>query len=77
MGMYDTVWVECPKCGTKEGFQSKGGDCLLGDYDLDNCPSDVMKNVNRHSPYECEKCKSLFKVDVRKRKAVLVKPTNP
>ena len=29
MGMYDTILVPCPKCGTKEEFQSKSGGCCL------------------------------------------------
>lgn len=71
MGMYDVVLVECPKCGTENEFQSKGGDCLLMCYNLEDCPEDVLSDVNRHSPHYCD-CGSFYEVDVENRKAVLV-----
>lgn len=64
MGCYDTVMVPCPKCGRKEAFQSKGGDCLLRDFDLDEAPADVLSDVNRHGPATCECCGTLFHVAV-------------
>jgi predicted nucleic acid-binding Zn ribbon protein len=64
MGMFDSVMVPCPECGTKSEFQSKSGDCLLSVYELDNCPPDVMQNVNRHSPNTCEKCGTVYAVKV-------------
>lgn len=71
MGCYDTVWVKCPKCGIENSFQSKSGECLLDDYDLENCPDDVMANVNRHSPCHCE-CGTTYEVDIVNRKAIIV-----
>jgi len=73
MGMYDTVLVPCPKCGEEEQFQSKSGECLLQCFKLSECPDYILRNVNRHSPYECEKCSSVFEVHVDSRKSVLVK----
>lgn len=64
MGMYDTVLVPCPECGELEGFQSKGGECLLMEYTLGNAPLDVMSDVNRHSPHTCDKCNIMFEVKV-------------
>ena len=69
--MYDTVWVKCPKCGEESGFQSKSGECLLSDYTLENCPDDVMANVNRHSPNTCD-CGATFEVDIKAKSAVLI-----
>lgn len=69
--MYDTVWVKCPKCHEENSFQSKSGDCLLIDYTLEDCPDDVMANVNRHSPCECDNCGLFYEVDVTNRKAVI------
>ena len=69
--MYDTVIVKCPKCGTEHEFQSKSGECFLGVYTLENCLDDVMVNVNRHSPYDCD-CGAVFEVDISTRKAVFV-----
>ena len=71
MGMYDTVWVNCPKCNEENGFQTKAGECYLANYNLENCPDDAMSNVNRHSPIECE-CGCKYEVDISTRKAVVV-----
>ena len=72
MGMFDTVKVKCPKCGTTEEFQTKGGNCLLQYYNLKNAPHDVLSDINRHSPYTCVKCKTKFKVDIEKRISIKV-----
>ena len=72
MGMYDTVIVSCPKCGIKHEFQSKSGDCFLDVFTLENCPDDVLQNVNRHSPCDCD-CGVKFEVDVKTKKAVIMK----
>jgi len=74
MGMFDSVWVKCPKCNEENEFQSKSGDCLLSDYSLENCPNDVLQDVNRHSPYECE-CGCKYSVDIKNRK-VIINQTN-
>jgi hypothetical protein len=75
MGMYDSVMVNCPQCGKEHEFQSKSGDCLLEVYTLENCPDDVIANVNRHSPCKCD-CGALFQVDIATRKAVVVNETS-
>lgn len=72
MGMFDTVLVNCPNCDLEVGFQSKSGECILEEYSLTDCPDDVLSNVNRHAPYECD-CGVSFEVDVDNRKAVVVK----
>jgi hypothetical protein len=64
MGMYDTVLVRCPQCGTPAGFQSKSGSCSLKTYTLDEAPDDVLSDVNRHAPAHCEKCGALFGVEI-------------
>lgn len=69
MGMYDSVMVKCPKCGEEQEFQTKSGDCFLDVYTLEDCPDDVMVDVNRHSPYDCN-CGEVFQVDIPTRKAV-------
>lgn len=64
MGMFDSVWVPCPKCGKKSEFQSKSGDCTLASYEIDNAPASVLADVNRHAPNECE-CGAVFAVKVQ------------
>ena len=62
MGCYDTVLVPCPKCGELYQAQSKSGSCSMSVFDFDSAPQDVMENVNRHAPFECEKCGTYFSV---------------
>ena len=72
MGMFDIVFVPCPKCGRKEEFQTKGGDCILGRYTLKNAPKDVMSDINRHAPYTCSKCGTKFKVNENSRSVEII-----
>lgn len=77
MGMYDSIWVNCPNCKKESEFQSKGGDCFLANYTLENCPNDVLKDSNRHSPNQCD-CGTVFEIDIQLRKPILTQqsPTN-
>lgn len=61
--MYDTVLVPCPECGKKKEFQSKSGECSLIVVELNECPVDILADVNRHSPYTCD-CGTVFEVDL-------------
>lgn len=45
MGMFDSVWVRCPKCTEPLEFQSKGGECLLINYTVDDAPNDVLRGL--------------------------------
>jgi len=63
MGCFDTIFVPCPKCGEKYPAQSKGGDCCLRGFELNEAPQDVLDDVNRHAPFICEKCQTVFSVD--------------
>ena len=53
MGCYDEVRVYCPECKMEHWVQSKGGECLLRGFDLQECPEDVLTDINRHAPFEC------------------------
>ena len=64
MGCYDTVRVPCPKCGEVYYAQSKSGECELDEYTMKDTPEDVRYNVNRHAPFRCEQCSTVFEVDV-------------
>lgn len=56
MGLYDTVHFRCPYCGAEMSAQSKGGDCSLENYSIEDAPEDVMRDVNRHAPHRCPEC---------------------
>ena len=64
MGLYDTVMVPCPQCGTSAEFQSKSGVCNLDTYALHEAPDDVLLGVNRHAPATCVKCGVRFGVEI-------------
>ena len=64
MGCYDTVLVSCPECGFENDFQSKSGECTLSNYTIDNCPDDVLSDVNRHAPYKC-KCGLYLSINIK------------
>lgn len=42
MGMFDSIYVDCPKCKAPIEFQSKSGACCLRDYSLWNVPPEVV-----------------------------------
>jgi hypothetical protein len=63
MGMYDVILAPCPACGTKNEFQSKGGDCSLTTYQLHEAPADVLSDANRH-PMWCSSCGTGYKIKV-------------
>ena len=65
MGVYDTVLVPCPRCGDRVEAQSKSGDCILARYRLEDAPYDVLSNVNRHAPFVCENCGTIFEVQLK------------
>lgn len=72
MGMFDIVWVKCPKCNTENDFQSKSGECSLINVTLEECPDNILANVNRHAPIICQECGALYKVDTQSKTAVIV-----
>lgn len=69
MGCYDTVIVNCPVCNEEHYFQSKSGNCFLDEFRLEDCPYDVLVDVNRHSPYECD-CGNHILVDIDEKRVI-------
>ena len=65
MGMFDRVYVLCPKCGTGIEFQSKAGDCLLIAYTLYDAPPEILGDLSRDTDTkDCPKCKSSIGIKV-------------
>lgn len=56
MGMFDSVMVPCPECGTFEEFQSKAGPRILATYyDPDDVPPAIAADLaGRES--RCDNC---------------------
>ena len=63
MGMFDTIYLECPDCGKKNELQTKWGACVLGEYSIDDAPPDAMEKFVQNS-VECEYCECEFKVEI-------------
>lgn len=79
MGMCDTVHISCPKCNEVDEVQTKAGDCLLQEYDLDDAPPEILASLARRDPFTCLKCGTQYKVKVQiisHAKAVIYKPDN-
>lgn len=73
MGMFDSVMVPCPLCGTVNEFQSKGGLCQLRQYTLADAPVDVLGDLTNDTE-KCSKCGAEYRLQVRcKAKAVLAR----
>ena len=55
MGMYDSVFFNCPTCGDKIEFQSKSGVCDLKRYKHTSVPAEVAEDMNsRTNTYPCD-----------------------
>ena len=64
MGVYDEIEVPCPKCGRRYYAQSKSGPCAMKTYTLYGAPDDVLEDVNRHAPFECDGCGAHFCIEI-------------
>ena len=45
MGMFDRVYIACPKCGNKIEFQSKAGVCELNEYGASDVPASIAGDI--------------------------------
>lgn len=73
MGVFDSVFVPCPKCQEKVEFQSKSGPRCMLVFNLEEAPDDVLRDVNRHAPVTCPKCGTSFYVGIREGRYASVK----
>lgn len=61
MGMFDSVWIKCPHCDKRVEEQTKDGECLCSNYDLEDAPP-VLKTAVSGYPIECYECGENFTV---------------
>jgi hypothetical protein len=47
MGLYDTVYVGCPKCGRVLDFQSKAGERKMCRYNGKTVPANIATDVDK------------------------------
>lgn len=55
MGMFDSVYADCPECGSAVEFQSKEGECYLNNYTIETAPTEVLRDVINYPRY-CRDC---------------------
>jgi hypothetical protein len=60
MGMFDTLYVDC-RCGKRVAFQSKAGDCIIGEYQVEGCPPAIAGDLIG----ETEQCECGAKITLR------------
>ena len=61
--MFDKIFLKCPNCkGTLE-FQSKGGECMLDEYEERNVSWNVILPVNGEIA-KCPKCSKNIKLKI-------------
>lgn len=57
MGMFDSVFVDCPKCRTRQELQSKAGECTLREYDIYGAPLRILADLADNNPHLCDHCR--------------------
>lgn len=55
MGLFDSLYVDCPHCGTPVEFQSKEWNCDLSVYSLESAPTAILRDA-MNWPTRCGKC---------------------
>ena len=61
MGMFDSVFFYCSKCGESMEVQSKAGDCDLKRYRNDSVPTNIAIDIKGETVI-CESCGSSYEV---------------
>ena len=61
MGRFDSILIECPKCGTQIKFQSKAGLCELKEYDIQTVPDSIAGDIIGDEQ-DCPNCNATIKI---------------
>lgn len=63
MGMFDSLFIECPHCKYENELQTKNGPCELEQYRIqDKLPSYILETFDG-SVDKCHSCQAWFKVN--------------
>jgi hypothetical protein len=62
MGMFDTVYMNCPECDETIEFQSKSGECMLRTYSQNSVPPDVFRGIVGDTEW-CEACGHVLTIE--------------
>lgn len=61
MGLFDSVYAKCPKCGRPVEWQSKAGECCLRRYNSDRVPSVIAADLMREEE-QCGGCGAVLRI---------------
>lgn len=61
MGMFDSVYFNCPNCDNTIEEQSKAGECILMNYGQSEVPVNIANDIIGTAVY-CDKCNKSFKI---------------
>lgn len=70
--MFDSFYVDCPKCGHELEFQSKSGPCALLAFRKANLPPEVAVGIDRDI-IRCQYCNKRIKLECQIPRIVKVK----
>lgn len=61
MGMFDSLYVDCPKCSKQLEFQSNSGECYLSGYKKGNLTPEVAVGMDGNI-VRCQFCNKRIKL---------------
>lgn len=61
MGMFDTVFMICPYCSQFTSEQTKVGNCILKEFQLNE---DMLTTIGMLGDHKCEHCKKIFTIEL-------------
>lgn len=61
MGLFDTVYINCPYCQEIQEHQTKSGDCMLRTYTIGSAPFHILESVQ--GIHECYSCHKLYNIE--------------
>lgn len=70
--MYDSLYVDCPKCGRELEFQSKSGPCYLKICNKNNLTPEIAMDMDGNI-VRCEFCNKRIRLDCKIPRKVKIK----
>ncbi len=62
MGLYDSLTIDCPKCGNELELQSKSGRCCMDNFSKNNLTPEVAVGINGDI-VRCQFCNSRIRLE--------------
>jgi hypothetical protein len=64
MGMFDSVYIVCPKCSKEIECQSKAGECQFAKYPLAHAPAALVADLQNERMVCGPPCNTVLKIRV-------------